>query len=112
MSWRWPPSASTAAASRSPRHCSPSRSCSPRIATFLREAGAGPQMVAEAVAAHLAAEQKIGRVRETADPAAVAHLLLGGCLNYAFLGNFTDRLPWPGDEECAQALSASIRELL
>ena len=79
---------------------------------FLREAGAGPQIVSEAVAAYLAAEQKRGRIDESADPKAVAHLLLGGCLNYAFLSNFTDHLPWPTDEECAQALSASIKALL
>ncbi|MEV6488714.1 TetR/AcrR family transcriptional regulator [Actinoplanes sp. NPDC051633] len=79
---------------------------------FLRDAGAGPQMVSERVAAYLAAEQGAGRVRPDADPAAIAHLLLGGCLNYAFLSNFTDDLPWPSDEECAQALSSSIRELL
>jgi AcrR family transcriptional regulator len=79
---------------------------------FLRDAGAGPQLVSERVAAYLAAEQGAGRVRPDADPAAIAHLLLGGCLNYAFLSNFTDDLPWPSDEECAQALSSSIRELL
>jgi AcrR family transcriptional regulator len=79
---------------------------------FLREAGAGPQIVSEAVAAYLAAEQKRGRIDQAADPKAVAHLLLGGCLNYAFLSNFTDNLPWPTDEECAQALSASIKALL
>lgn len=79
---------------------------------FLRESGMGPQVVAESVAAYLTAEQEAGRVPAEADPAAIAHMLMGGCLNYAFLGHFTDRLPWASDEECAAALVATVRPLL
>jgi AcrR family transcriptional regulator len=51
--------------------------------------GAGPQHVSRALTDYLAAEQDQGRVRAEADPAAAAALLIGGCLNHAFLGHFT-----------------------
>jgi AcrR family transcriptional regulator len=54
----------------------------------LRDAGRGPQVNVEAVAAYLAAEQEAGRVRATAKPAAVAELLVGACLHRAFLTRF------------------------
>jgi AcrR family transcriptional regulator len=54
----------------------------------LRDAGRGPQVNVEAVAAYLAAEQEAGRVRATAKPAAVAQLLVGACLHRAFLTRF------------------------
>ncbi|WP_410656988.1 GOLPH3/VPS74 family protein [Amycolatopsis sp. lyj-112] len=43
-----------------------------------------------ALAAYLAAEQELGRVDKDADPAAAAGLLLGACLERAFLGHFID----------------------
>jgi hypothetical protein len=54
----------------------------------LRDAGRGPQVNVEAVAAYLAAEQEAGRVRATAKPAAAAELLVGACLHRAFLTRF------------------------
>jgi AcrR family transcriptional regulator len=54
----------------------------------LRDAGRGPQVNVEAVAAYLAAEQEAGRVRAAAKPAAVAELLVGACLHRAFLTRF------------------------
>jgi AcrR family transcriptional regulator len=54
----------------------------------LRNAGRGPQVNVEAVAAYLAAEQEAGRVRVTAKPAAAAELLVGACLHRAFLTRF------------------------
>jgi AcrR family transcriptional regulator len=55
----------------------------------LHERDAGPQHVGNALAAYLAAEQRIGRVHPEADPHAAAALLLGACLQRAFLGHFT-----------------------
>jgi AcrR family transcriptional regulator len=78
----------------------------------MRQAGQGPQKVAEAVAGYLRAERAAGRVSATADPDAIAHLLMGGCLNYAFLTHFTDTLPWASEDECAAALLASVQPLL
>jgi AcrR family transcriptional regulator len=57
----------------------------------LRDAGRGPQVNVEAVAAYLAAEQGAGRVRATAKPAAAAELLVGACLHRAFLTRFNGR---------------------
>jgi hypothetical protein len=54
----------------------------------VRDAGRGPQVNVEAVAACLAAEQEAGRVRATAKPAVVAELLVGACLHRAFLTRF------------------------
>lgn len=63
-----------------------------RLMSHLREAlgdaGRGPQVNVEAVAAYLAAEQDAGRVRATAKPAAAAELLVGACLHRAFLTRF------------------------
>ncbi|MBB4957512.1 TetR/AcrR family transcriptional regulator [Micromonospora polyrhachis] len=56
----------------------------------LRQRGAGPQNVPLAVAAYLAAERDRGRIRPDADPEAAASLLIGACLQYAFLGHFTE----------------------
>ncbi len=54
----------------------------------LRERDAGPQHVGTALSAYLAAEQDLGRIRSDADPEAAAALLLGACLQHAFLGSF------------------------
>lgn len=48
----------------------------------------GPHRANEAVAAYVASEQKLGRVREEADPRAAADLLLGSCFQHAFQMNF------------------------
>jgi AcrR family transcriptional regulator len=54
----------------------------------LRQLGAGPHKVNEAVAAYLRAERQAGRVRSGADPEAVADLLVGACFQHAFLSHF------------------------
>lgn len=64
----------------------------------LRERGAGPQHVSVAVAAYLERERDAGRIRPDADPSAAAALLVGACLQYAFLGHFTE----PADDEQAK----------
>jgi hypothetical protein len=63
----------------------------------LRNAGRGPQVNVEAVAAYLAAEQEAGRVRATAKPAAAAELLVGACLHRAFLARFNGDDPTERD---------------
>lgn len=57
----------------------------------LRERGAGPQNVNLAIAAYLAAERNLGRIRAEADPNAAASLLVGACFQYAFLSHFTEQ---------------------
>jgi AcrR family transcriptional regulator len=47
----------------------------------------------------LAAEQSLGRIRADSGPHAAAALLLGACLQHAFLGHFTEHHePDPADE--------------
>lgn len=64
----------------------------------LRERGRGPQHVNLAVAEYLDAERSAGRIRADADPSAAAALLVGACLQFAFLGHFTE----PAEDERAK----------
>lgn len=48
----------------------------------LRELGTGPEAALHSVAAYVEAEQRLGRVRADASPAAVATILLGISFNY------------------------------
>jgi AcrR family transcriptional regulator len=59
----------------------------------LRERGAGPQKVNTLLAAYLAGERELGRVDAAADPYASAALLLGACLQHAFLAHFDEVEP-------------------
>lgn len=71
----------------------------PRLLAAHREAlhrrGAGPQRVNTLLAAYLAAERDLGRINADADPYAVAALLLGACLQHAFLAHFDSGLDGP-----------------
>src|SRR5919201_3162081 len=75
----------------------------------LRERGAGPAHVGNAVAGYLAAEQDLGRVQPGADPQAAAALLLGACFQHAFLGHFADR---HDDEDSDRRFTASLVDTL
>jgi hypothetical protein len=57
--------------------------------------GGGPHKVNDALAAYLRAEQRAGRVRADADPAAAADLLVGACFQHAFLSRFRAADPDP-----------------
>lgn len=61
----------------------PQRMAAHRVA--MGKHGAGPEKPVEAFAAYLKAEQSAGRLREDADPAAAAALLVGACFQEAFL---------------------------
>jgi AcrR family transcriptional regulator len=55
----------------------------------LHELGAGgPHAPETLLAGYLAAEQRLGRVAPSADPAAMSQLLLGACFQQAFLADF------------------------
>lgn len=54
----------------------------------LAERGYGPHHPRDVLADYLAAEQRAGRVKATADPKAAAQLLLGACMFTAFLETF------------------------
>ena len=65
----------------------------------LHKRGAGPWMVNEALAAYLAAEKRLGRVREDADPEAAAAMVLGACYQRAFFQSFLgEDVPAEGEE--------------
>jgi AcrR family transcriptional regulator len=74
----------------------------------LKQHGLGPHKVNEAVIGYLEAERAAGRVRADADLYAAAALLLGACLQHAFLGHmggWPDRRP---DEAAAVAFARVI----
>ncbi len=75
----------------------------------LRERGTGPAHINATLAEYLAAEQKLGRVKASADPRAAAALLIGACFQHAFLGYFADR---PDDDEADQRFAASLVDTL
>ncbi|WP_328470643.1 TetR/AcrR family transcriptional regulator [Actinoplanes sp. NBC_00393] len=56
--------------------------------TALQERGAGPHAPSRALAAYLSKEQRLGRLNRDFAPAAAADMLLGACLQRAFLGHF------------------------
>jgi hypothetical protein len=55
-----------------------------RLREVMRPRELGPGRAADAIADYLREEQKTGRVAADVEPLAAAHLLVGGCLNYAF----------------------------
>jgi hypothetical protein len=75
----------------------------------LRTRNAGPAHVGTAVAAYLAAEQRLGRIRPDAEPPAAAALLLGACLQHAFLGHFADQ---PADDDSVRRFATSLARTL
>jgi AcrR family transcriptional regulator len=54
----------------------------------LRELGRGPRTPEELLTRYLAAEQRLGRLAPSADPGAMAQLLLGACFQQGFLADF------------------------
>jgi len=70
---------------------------------------AGPHRAVEAVAKYLQAEHDDGRIRPGADTGAAAALLVGGCLQYAFLETFAQR---PLNEQRAREYAVSIVDTL
>src|SRR5215207_1965622 len=66
---------------------------------LLQQRGAGPQRANEAVAAYLRGEQRLGRVREDADPEAVAYMLLGALYQYVYWRQFLGRPQEPDADD-------------
>jgi AcrR family transcriptional regulator len=75
----------------------------------LRKRGAGPRMVNEALAAYLDAEQRLGRVREDADPEAAAAMLLGACYQRAFFRSYLgEDAPAEGEEGFVEGIVQTL----
>jgi AcrR family transcriptional regulator len=75
----------------------------------LRERNAGPAHVSSALADYLAAERDLGGIQPDADPQAAAALLLGACLQHAFLSHFVDQ---PSDEDSAERFAIALARTL
>jgi AcrR family transcriptional regulator len=79
----------------------------------LRKRGAGPRMVNEALAAYLDAEQRLGRVREDADPEAAAAMLLGACYQQAFFRSYLgEDAPTEGEEGFVEGVVRTLMRSL
>ena len=75
--------------------------------------GAGPRMVNEALTAYLEAEKRIGRVREDADPEAVAAMVLGACYQRAFFGSFLgEDMPAEGEDGFVEGIVQTLMRCL
>ncbi|MGZ0150234.1 TetR/AcrR family transcriptional regulator [Kribbella sp. WER1] len=79
----------------------------------LEELNAGPHRAQEGLVLYLREEQKLGRIRRTADVPAAAALLLGACFQRGFEVNFTGTAPTPADtERYAATLTKTLYESL
>ncbi|MFF0265665.1 TetR/AcrR family transcriptional regulator [Kribbella sp. NPDC004536] len=79
----------------------------------LKELNAGPHRAQEGLVRYLRAEQKLGRIRRTADVPAAAALLFGACFQRGFEVNFAGIAPSGEDTaKYAAALSRTLYESL
>ena len=80
-----------------------------RLREEVRKRGRGPQRGIQSVAAYLAAEQRLGRVRPEVDPTAAATLLVGACLQRAYLRSFAgDEIDPEEDERFAAEVARTL----
>lgn len=79
----------------------------------LAELNAGPHRAQEGLVRYLREEQKLGRIRRTADVPAAAALLFGACFQRGFEVNFTGTTPSDEDNNrYAAALTRTLYESL
>lgn len=79
--------------------------------TALGERGTGPANITAALTGYLAAERELGRLAPGTDPRALADLLLGACLQHAFLSHFPgerDRAQEPHQRAAAELVAALL----
>ncbi|MER6518822.1 TetR/AcrR family transcriptional regulator [Streptomyces sp. NPDC060334] len=74
----------------------------------VREIGAGPHVMLDALTRHLARERDRGRLRPDADPGAAAALLLGACFQRAFFLHFSGADVVRPVEEFAPSLARTV----
>jgi AcrR family transcriptional regulator len=73
----------------------------------LRKHGNGPHRINEAVAEYLRTEAEAGRIRPEVDRYAAAALLVGACMQHAFLGH----MGWTGrrdDDAAARSFASTV----
>lgn len=66
---------------------------------WMQEHSGGPLNIYTLVADYVAAEQRLGRLKEEIDPFSFAALLLGACHQYVFVQYFQGHDPFPVSEE-------------
>ena len=76
----------------------------------VRELGGGPRGPEEQLTRYLAAEQRVGRLDPSADPQALAQLLLGACFQQAFLADFAGKPP--DDDQLADLARRLVTSVL
>ncbi|WP_155126613.1 hypothetical protein [[Actinomadura] parvosata] len=80
-----------------------------RFRQALRDTGLGPQTEIAPLAAYLAAEQRLGRVRADADPDASARLLVAGCFHRAYIEMFVGADACPARDVSAREIVRELR---
>jgi AcrR family transcriptional regulator len=70
-----------------------------RYQEHMRASGGGPHRAKDLLADYLRAEQRAGRVAQEANPQVAALLLIGACLQRAFLGGLTGLADSQADDE-------------
>jgi hypothetical protein len=80
-----------------------------RFRQAIRDTGLGPRTETAPLAAYLAAEQRLGRVRADADPEASARLLVAGCFHRAYIEMFVGADAGPTREASALEIVRELR---
>jgi AcrR family transcriptional regulator len=79
----------------------------------LRKRGAGLWMINETLASYLEAEERLGRVREDADPEAAAAMVLGACYQRAFFRSYLgEDVPAEGEEGFVEGIVQTLMRSL
>ncbi|MGP3913534.1 hypothetical protein [Nonomuraea sp. 10N515B] len=80
-----------------------------RFRQAIRDNGLGPRTETAPLAAYLAAEQRLGRVRSDVDPEASARLLIAGCFHRAYIEMFVGAEAGPTCEASAVEIVRELR---
>lgn len=80
-----------------------------RFRQAIRDNGLGPHTETAPLAAYLAAEQRLGRVRPDVDPEASARLLVAGCFHRAYIEMFVGADAGPAREASAREIVRELR---
>jgi AcrR family transcriptional regulator len=77
---------------------------------WMQEQKGGPLSIYEKVASYVAAEQRLGRLKQEIEPFSFAALLLGTCHQYVFVQYFQGHDPFPVSED--QFVAGVVHTLL
>ncbi len=80
-----------------------------RFRQAMRESELGPEGEVRPLAAYLAGEQELGRIRADVHPESTARLLLAGCFRHAYYEIFTGADSEPSRPEAAEAIVRELR---